>query len=160
MLPVIRQEFIPRKWPLYFVGLIFIFLLFILTGTGKLQDVDSLPVIIGLAVFLFLYFMLSKNKLIIDNDEISQQLFFGKQKVLKWNEIRSSHLNWHYHGHSADLSWEFIDFSGKKISIQTSSYSRKNIRLIAGVLVEKSPQAVLDERIQKIASGIFPWYIF
>lgn len=142
------------------MGSIYIFLLFILKDSGELLGTDSLPIIIGLAVFLLLYFMLSKNKLIIDNDEITQQLFFGKQKTLKWNEIKSSNLNWNYHGHSADLSWVLNDFTGKKISIQTSSYSRKKIRIIAEALVEKCPQAVLDERIRNIASGKFPWYIF
>ena len=160
MLPVIRQEFTPRKWLLYFVGLVYILLLFIFANTRKLTEPDSLPLLIGLGIFLVVYYMLSKNKLIIDNDELTQQLFFGKQKVLKWREIRSSHLNWHYHGHGADLTWEFIDLTGKKISIQTSSYSRKKIRIIAGILVEKCPQADLDERIRRIASGKFPWYIF
>ena len=160
MLSVQRQEFTIKKWPLYFVVTIYIGLLFILNDTGKLQDEKSIIIFSALPVFLFIYFMLLKNKLVIDNDEITQQLFFGKHKVLKWKEIKSSHLNWHYHGHSADLSWSFIDFSGKVINIQTSSYSRKKIKFIAEVLIEKSPQAVIDSRLKNIAAGKFPWYIF
>jgi len=125
MLPIQRPEFTIRKWPLYFVVAVYILLLFILNNTGKLDEEKLLIISVALAFFLLIYFMALKNKLIIDNDEIAQQLFFGKQKVLKWKEVRSSHLNWHFDGHSADLSWSFIDSTGKAINIQTSSYSRK-----------------------------------
>lgn len=160
MLPVQRQEFTIRKWPLYFVVAVYILLLFILNDTGKLQDVKSMIIFVGLTFFLLIYFMLIKNKLIIDNVEITQQLFFGKQKVLKWKEIKSSHLNWNYHGHGADISWSLIDISGKSINIQTSSYSRKKIRIIAETLIKKCPQALIDNRLRNIAAGKFPWYIF
>ena len=159
MLPIQRQEFRIKKWPLYFVVAIYIGLLFILNDTGKLQDDKSIIILGGLSVFIFIYFMLSKNKLVIDNDEITQQLFFGKQKVLKWKEMKSSHLNWHFSGHSADISWSFIDYSGKAINIQASFYSRKKIKFIAEALIDKCPQAVIDKRLKNIANGKFPWYI-
>lgn len=154
-----RQEFTVRKWPLYFTAAIFIFLLVYLNDTGKIKDIDSLPVLIGLTVLILIYFLLSKNKLLIDNDGITQRSFFGRLKELKWNEIISSSINWSFHGHTADLSWEFIDFSGNLISIQTSYYSRNKLKLIAIVLLEKSQQALADERIKNIAAGKFPWYI-
>lgn len=154
-----RQEFTIRKWPLYFVVAVYILLLLILNYTGKFDEEKLLVISAALAFLLLIYFMALKNKLIIDNDEITQQLFFGKPKVLKWKEIKSSHLNWHFNGHTADLSWSFIDFSGKAINIQTSSYSRKKIKIIAEVLIEKSPQAIIDNRLRNIVAGKFPWYI-
>ncbi len=160
MLPIQRQEFTIRKWPLYFVVAVYILLLFILNNTGKLDEEKFLVISAGLAFLLLLYFLLTKNKLIIDNDEITQQLFFGKPKVLKWKEIKFSYLNWHFDGHTADLSWSFIDFSGKAINIQTSSYSRKKIKLIAEAVIEKCPQAFIDNRLKNITAGKFPWYIF
>ena len=159
MLQIQRQEFKIRKWPLYFVVAVYILMLFILNETGKLKDVDSIIIFGVIAILFLLYFMLIKNRLIIDNDEITLQLFFGKQKIIKWKEIKASHLNWHFNGHSADLSWSFIDFSGKSINIQTSSYSRNTIKQIAEILIEKCPQALIDSRLKDIAAEKFPWYI-
>ena len=159
MASIQRQEFTIRKWPLYFVVAVYILLLLILNNIGKLDDEKLLVISGALAFFLLIYFMALKNKLIMDNDEITRQSFFGKPKVLKWKEIKASHLNWYFNGHTADLSWSFIDFSGKAINIQTSSYSRKKIKLIAEVLIEKCPQALIDTRLRNIATGKFPWYI-
>ena len=159
MLLIQRQEFTIRKWPLYFIVAVYILLLLFLSDSGKLQDEKLLVIFGGLAFLLLLYFLLTKNKFIIDNDEITQQLFFGKPKVLQWKEIKSSHLNWHFNGHTADLSWSFIEFSGKAINIQTTSYSRKKIKLIAEALIDKSPQAIIDNRLRNIVAGKFPWYI-
>ncbi len=104
--------------------------------------------------------MLSKNKLIIDNEGITQQLFFGKLKEFKWKEIRASHLSWIYHVHGASLEWVIVSSSGKSINLQTSSYNRKNMRFIAEAIVEKCPHAKIDKRIINMAEGKFRWYIF
>ncbi len=68
MLIIERQEFTIRKWPLYFTAAVFIFILLYLNDTGKIKDIDSLPVLIGLTVLILIYFLLSKNSLIFDND--------------------------------------------------------------------------------------------
>ena len=155
-----RQEFTIRKWPLYFVAAVYILMLFIFYDSGKLNEPSSLILLVSLALFGLLFFMLSKNKLVIDNDEITQHLFFGKQKVIKWKTLQSSVLNWHYHGHGADLSWSFTDEEGKTINIQTTAYSRNKLKAIAEALIAKAPQAVTDKRLKEIAAGKFPWYIF
>ena len=94
------------------------------------------------------------------NKKITQQLFFGKQKEMKWNEIKSSLLSWEYNGHGANLGWVITAFSGKTMNLQASFYSRKKIQLIAEALVQKSNKAELDKRIINMADGKFPWYIF
>jgi hypothetical protein len=160
MIPVTRQEISIRKGPLYFIAAVFIVFLWALYDQGKIHEGASLAALIGLLAFLLLYRMLSKNKLIIDNEGITQQLFFGKQKELGWKEIKSSHLSWHYHGHGASLQWDIMPESGKAINLQSSGYNRKSLRIIAEALVEKCPGALIDKRIRNIEEGRFPWYIF
>lgn len=160
MLPIERQEFTIRKWPLYFIAAVFLLMLYILNDKGKI-DGAAYFAMGGLFLFLVIYYMLSKCKFIIDDAGITQELFFGKKRELKWNEIVSSNLNWqYYHGHGASLSWDFCGHFRKKISIKTSMYSRKKLRSIAVALIEKSKQAYIDKRIQNVAEGKFPWYIF
>jgi Ca2+/Na+ antiporter len=160
MLPIIRQEITIRKSPLYFLMAIFLIFLFIINETKKIYTVTMLLLAGVLLLFLLTYYMLSKNKLIIDNDGISQQLFIAKTKELKWAELKSAGFVWDYHGHSANLTLEFIEYSGKKISLQSSFYSRKKLQFIAESLLEKASRASIDKKLKGIAEGKFPWYIF
>jgi hypothetical protein len=41
-----------------------------------------------------------------------------------------------------------------------SFYSRKDLRKIAEAVVIKCAKAEIDPRIQNMAEGRFPWYIF
>lgn len=159
MIPIERQELTIRRTPLYIIAAVFILLLYILHDTGKIDGAAYFATG-GLLLFFVLYRMLLKNKFIVDNDGITQELFFRKTKEMKWHEIVSSGLNWQYHGHGANLSWNFFDRSGKKISIQAAMYSRNKLRIIATALVEKNQQACIDKRIIKMAEGRFPWFMF
>ncbi len=159
-LPIERQELHIRKWPLYFIAAVFVVFIIVLDRTGKLGDIGLMLAAGGLVVFSILYFMLSKNKLIVDNDGITQQLFFGKQKVILWKNLVSSSFHWHYHGHGASLQWEFCGIDGKKIILQSSFYSRSSLRLLADALMDKRGEIVLDKRIKRMAENDFPWYIF
>lgn len=159
-LPIERHELHIRKWPLYFIAAVFVVFVIVLDRTGRLGDIGSMLAAGGLVVFSILYFMLSKNKLIVDNDGITQQLFFGKQKVILWKNLVSSSFHWHYHGHGASLQWEFCGIDGKKIILQSSFYSRSSLRLLADALMDKRGEIVLDKRIKRMAENDFPWYIF
>lgn len=160
MFPIERQEFTVRKWPLYFVAALFVVFIYVIGKTGRQNDITSLLAAGGVMLFLFVYYMLSKSKLIIDNDGITQQLFLGKQKEILWKELTASSFQWHYHGHGASLQWEFTSITGKKIGFQSSGYSRTILREIAIALMGKRPDIVTDKRILRIAAGDFPWYIF
>lgn len=127
---ILTQEIRIRKSPLYIIGGILFLFIFILIDTNKIKQKGSLVAAGGLLLFLVIYYLLSKLKLLIDQDGITQQLIFGKKRKIKWSEIKSSSLNWHFHGHGANLSWEITSFSGKPISLQTSFYSRKIFSLL------------------------------
>jgi len=86
---------------------------------------------------------------------------FNKATTVKWKEIRASKLSWEIEGgHTANIYWTIISEANKKIILEPSFYSRKNLRLIAELLIKKSPDAIIDNRIRKIADGKFPWYLF
>lgn len=157
---ITRQEITIRKGPLYFIAAVFMSFLLILHEQGKVNDGASIAAAIGLAIFGIIYYMLSKNKLVVDNDGLIHCLFFGKQKSMLWQDVKSSRLSWHFHGHGANIEWAIEPFSGRNISFQPSFYNRKNLRIIAEALVDKCPNAVIDQRIKKMAEGKFPWYIF
>lgn len=149
-----------RKGPLYFIAAVFILFIYIVNQSANQTELTTLLAAGGLLLFLLIYYMLSKNKLIIDDEGITQQLFFGKEKRLIWHDIKASNLSWHFHGHGGSLEWSVIPYSGKHISWQTSFYSRSQLQLIAEAIVTKCEMAVIDERIKNVAMGKFPWYIF
>ena len=157
---IIQEEITVRKGPPYFVGSIFVVLFFILNDTGKLHETDSLLVAAGFLLFIFIYYLLSRNKLILDKECITHHLFFGKQKVIKWKELQSTSLVWDNHGYGTNLSMDFVNYSGKKMSLQTSFYSRKSLKIIAEALIDAASHVTIDKRIVNIAKGEFPWYIF
>lgn len=159
MLPIETKELTIRKTPLYFIVAVFIVYLYVLEQSGKFTFANYLAAG-GMLLLLFIYYVLTKNKLIIDNDGITQQLFFRKQRELKWNEIKSSKLEWEYHMHGANLGWITTPFIGKAIRFETWFYSRKKLKLIAEALVQKCNTADIDKKIISMAEGKFPWYIF
>jgi hypothetical protein len=160
MLPITTQEIKFRKMPLYVIAAILVLFGYILIDTGKLNDTANLVAGgIVLAILLLFYFS-SKLNLVIDNDGITQERFFGKVMELPWTNIKTSSLAWHFHGHGANLLWEFTCYEGKNFSITPTYYSRKDVRLLAEAVVLKCKQAVIDKRIINMANGKFPWYIF
>ncbi len=159
MIPVSYQEISVRKLPLYIITAFLLLLIFIFADTKNAGVMPWVAVSV-LFIAILLFFVLSKKKIIIDNNTISQQLFFGKERTLNWNEIRNTSLNWHSHGHGANLAWQIESLTAKKISFDPGFYSRKSLRAIAEALTGKCPNAVIDPRIKKMAEGKFPWYIF
>jgi len=160
MLYIPTQELKFRKMPLYIILAILFFFGYILVDTDKIDDTVSLMAGVVFLLLFFLFYFLSKLKFMIDNEGITHDKFFGKPKELQWTDIKSSELTWHYHGHGASLSWEFISFSGKSLSFNPSYYSRKHLRPLAEALVLKCHEAVIDKRIVNMAKGKFPWYLF
>lgn len=159
MIPVSYQEISVRKTPLCIITAFLLLLIFILSDT-KNADVMAWIAVSVLFIVVLLFYALSKKKIIIDNNAIIQQMVFGKQRTLSWNEIKSSALNWHTHGHGANLGWQIESFTAKRISFDPGFYSRRSLRAIAEALTSKCPNATIDSRIKKMAEGKFPWYIF
>lgn len=152
-------EIIFSKRPAYIIAAVLILFVYIVVADSK-TSVQLIASAGTLVLLLMLFLALSRLKLTIDNNGITQQLFFQKQKELRWEQIIATALVWHYHGHGATLNWEFTVSSGKKFVIVPTFYSRKDLKLIAEVLCEKCVAASIDDKILKMADGKFPWYIF
>jgi hypothetical protein len=150
-----------RMKPLYIIAAIFF--LFVLAIPNKPEQVSfKNGLLLGaLLFFILIGYLLSKTTIVLENNGLTISRIFSKTTTLFWNEIRVSKLSWQVDGgHTANIYWQFIADGNKKISIQPSFYTRKDLRMIAELLIEKSPGAKIDPRIRKIADGKFPWYLF
>jgi hypothetical protein len=148
-----------RKGPMYVMVIFLLLFVFIAFDRPGLADTEAWIAAGGLALFIVVFYFLGKTRIIIDNERLKFQYFFKKQAVIAWEDMLSTKLGWHYHGHGATIEWEFISRSGKK-TFYPFFYSRKSLQLIAEALMEKCPDAVTDKRIRNMAAGKFPWYLF
>ncbi len=160
MLAINSEEISVKRWP--FILVVVVYQLVFLFALDLKSIDDSIKwVMAGSLIFIsVLFYIVSKNKIIIDNTGITQQLLIGKQKELLWQNVKSSTISWDINYHGADLSWEFIDTYGKRLSINPSYFTRRSLKIIACAVLSKCPDAALDKRILKLAEGRFPWYIF
>jgi hypothetical protein len=160
MIPIETQLIQIRKWPLYIMAAVFFLFVFIVFDKPEHGSAKNYSIVGGLILFTLFYFFLSRTKIILDNEGITVSHIFIKSINVKWNEIKASDISWQIEGHTANIYWTIISDNNKKITLQPSFYSRKNLLLIAEILIEKSPAARIDNRIRKIADGKFPWYLF
>lgn len=161
MTPIQTHLIIIRKWPLYIMAAIFFLFVFTAFDKPEHSSVKGYCILGGLIVFTLFSYFLSKTRIILDNEGITVSHIFNKSTSIKWNEIKASGIAWQIEGgHTANIYWTILSDNNKKITLQPSFYSRKNLRLIAEILVEKSKGAIIDTRTRRIAEGRFPWYLF
>lgn len=160
-IPIEPQLVLIRKWPLYLLAAIF-FATVILLFKDTDQPTTMNYCLSGVLIFfIFASWLLGKTSIIIDDDGITITRLF-KRATLKWADIRTASLRWQPEGmHSVNVYWTMTTNDGShQMEFQPSFYSRHDLRLIASVLVEKSPEATIDERITRMSLGKFPWYLF
>lgn len=150
-------EIRPRKTLLFVFAGLLILMIIIYLDKPSWRSVAFHLCLLSLSVFLLLIYFLSRKKIIIDNHGIQQELGFGKIKKMNWDEVSNSELEWHYHGHGANQTWN-IQGNGKKIIIYPEHYSRNDLRVLAEALVNKAFRAAISEKVRKMAEGKFPWY--
>jgi hypothetical protein len=112
-------------------------------------------------IFIVLWLIvLSKTKIIIDNDIIRMETIVRKQQ-LSWKDITASKLGWQPEGaHTLSLNWTFQTFDGEQMEIRLGFYSRKDLTILSQQLIEKAKNAVISDKIYKMAEGQYPWYIW
>jgi len=160
MVPVATQIFYARKSPLAVLIVIAsaMLLLLILHPAGKKSALLFLALFIGLVV-VFLYFLLNKISLTINNDGLEYKTAF-RTKNLLWREVTASRLNFEFHGHSGDIFWLFNLNNSRDLKFSISFFSRKELRAIAEAVVAKCCNTCVSKKIQQMSQGKFPWYIF
>ena len=145
-----------RKGPLYFMAALFVLFVLIVADKSKETEWTAWLAAGGMFLFILLFFALQKLKLNIDNDALTNDLFFGKTKVFNWSEITSVQLHWHFHGHAANLALEIMNAAGKKTSIQPSFYTRKNLRTLAEAIMANVLMQLLTSVSLKWLKENFP----
>jgi len=116
--------------------------------------------IVGSIIFVNLfYFVVSRLKIILDDEGFEIHYLIRKDRI-RWDSIIKSKISFEVEGHSGDVKWIFQTKEEKTYSFSPSFYSRTNIQKIAEILVEKSLQADISNKVKQMAKGKFPWYIF
>ena len=161
MIPIQTHLITIRKWPLYIMAAIFFLFVFTVFDKPEQTSIKGYCILGGLILFTLFSYFLSKTRIILDNEGITVSHLFNKSTSIQWNEIKTSGISWQMEGiHTANIYWTILSDHNKKITLQPSFYSRKNLRLIAETLIEKSPGARIDTLTRKVADGRFPWYLF
>ena len=84
-----------------------------------------------------------------------------RKQQLFWKDIIASRLSWQPEGaHGVSLSWVLQSFNGIQLEIRLGFYSRKDLTIVSQQLIDKAKNAVIADKIHKMAEGKFPWYIW
>jgi hypothetical protein len=158
MIPVETVELKPRTWQLLIP--------MILLSTGFIIIIEKGPPVTGInfifftaiSVLFLVWLGLRKQRLIIDNDGITVKTVFNARQVL-WKDVVNSFVKNEFHGKSSKNYWYFQTADNNDFKIHIN-YSRKNLRTLAEIVVDKCRHARIQDRVYKMAEGIFPWYIF
>jgi hypothetical protein len=159
-LPVFRKEFSARKWPLFIIfGPILAFLLI-----SKPQDSRAMVayewLLFGIILVVILFhFVLLKLKLVIDNEGLQLKMLLKTEEIF-WNSITKSNLYFEIYERSADVKWIFENDGRIQFSFSPTYFCRTSLQQVAAALILKSQNAQISEKVQKMAEGKFPWYIF
>ena len=111
----------------------------------------------GLATFI-VFIALLKNRIIIDDQGITRQNLFG-EKYISWQGIQQVYTTYERRGKSRSLFFNFIK-EGNRYRFAVAMYGRNSIQNIAGAIILKCSDAVMDPQINEMAEGRFPRYIF
>lgn len=159
-IPVSYQEFPSRKWPFFILLALFLILFFgISSKENKSQFSNELLAFVFLAPLLIFYIVLMKLKIIIDDDGFEMQMLFKRERI-KWDLITKSNIAFEFTGDTGDVKWIFESNVQKTFSFSPTFFSRDQLRQVAEALQTRSPKAQISARIQRMAEGKFPWYIF
>ncbi|MBL7764096.1 MAG: hypothetical protein JNL23_11775 [Chitinophagaceae bacterium] len=160
MIPIETRIIVPRKFP------ILIILVLIIWGIASVDNKSTIPnarfylIALVLLVFGGLYLSLANTYIVIDNLGISLKQPFKKLKSFDWQEISQASWDWSIDVHTVNLSWIIYSNKNTNISVQPSFYKRKDLQIIAEVLIRNCPQANIHNKIKKASEGKFPWYLF
>ena len=127
-------------------------------NTGS--DVNIIFLVMMAALYGIIHFFITRNKISVDEEGITQSSLFIKNRKLLWNEILSSEIAFRFMGKSSKYQWKTKDRDGKSIAFNISMYSRSDLKIFADALMTKCPGAITGEKTVRISQGNFPWYIF
>ena len=148
----------PRKWPALIpliAGLI-IFIFF-----SPQQHNYTTIVVSGFLVLvsIIMFILISKVTVVIDDKGIRHKNLF-LTKDISWDSFSRTYLKYRSHGQSGSYYWYFETPDAHKKRFSIRLFSRTSLQSIAAAVTAKRKEAISDERIERMAEGKFPWYIF
>jgi hypothetical protein len=115
--------------------------------------------IVSIALLLFMWTVLQKLQIEIDDLGFRLQSLFNTKELL-WKDVVKTYIRYHHYGKSGSHYWYFDKSDGSKIRFRISLFSRKNLQPIAEAVTLKCGVAEIQDKIQNMAAGKFPWYVF
>jgi len=147
----------PRKWPaLIPFGMAVLMFSFLQPPINKGLNITCLILV---AFSFLLRWILSKSRIAADSKGIVIFNVFGKREM-PWSRISQSYIRYRHHGKSGSYYWYFENTEGGRIKFPINLHSRRNLHQLAEMLRQYSPSATVENRVQRMADGNFPWYIF
>ena len=151
----------PRRTFVYAFYLFFILLILLMGNKVGYTNATLYYYFGGVTIFVIVWLViLSKTKIYIDNDLIRMETIVRKQQLF-WKDIIASRLSWQPEGaHGVSLSWLLQSLNGIQLEIRLGFYSRTDLTILSQQLIDKAMNAVIADKIYKMAEGDFPWYIW
>ena len=136
------------------------FLILMYGWAAQSPDADEALYAIGIPaiIIIIIWYLFSKSSITIDNEGLHYKTIFSDQSFL-WKDVTRTYLKYRHQGKSKQLYWYFEVFE-KDYRMSMSFYSRKSLQTIADAVVIKCTKAEIDPKIENMAAGKFPWYIF
>jgi hypothetical protein len=152
-----EETFHARKWPSY-IPAIMALVFFVLNSNHEDNNIFFFMLIL-LVMSVISYFILSRVSITITPQGFVHKNIFRTREVF-WTNVSRTFIRYRHHGKSGSYYWYFQDPNENSTRFSVRSFSRANLRQLAGIVIQRCRSAVDDERIPKMAEGKFPWYFF
>ena len=100
------------------------------------------------------------TKIVLLHDGFVYTPSFGKSQKLRWSEVTSTSIEVLPVAATVYFTWNVQTFSGRHVDIQLGYFSRSDMRLFATQLIQHTKGAHISAKVQAIAEGRFPWWLF
>jgi c-di-AMP phosphodiesterase-like protein len=157
MIPVQTTFLRPRSGIILLV-LIPVLIMVVVANTVNNDSTLKIASVLMLVIPVAIYIFVTNSYVEFDNDGITYRNPF-KTRTILWKNITRSYMKVIHTGKSSKRMW-YLENDKEQFRFATNLYSRTALRSIAEALLQKAPQAEIEQKIRDMAEGKFPWYIF
>jgi c-di-AMP phosphodiesterase-like protein len=157
MIPV-QTTFLRPRSGIILLALLPVLVLVIVANPVNNDSALKIASVLMLLIPVCIYIFVTNSYVEFDNDGITHRTPF-KTRIIRWKDVTRSYMKVIHTGKSAKRMW-YLENDKEQFRFATNLYSRRSLRSIAEALLQKAPQAAIEQRIRDIAEGKFPWYIF
>ena len=129
----------PRLWIINILFTLLVVGIIIANNEGNFNsDTNKVFIVMMLALYGIIYFIITRNKISFNEEGITQNSLFIRNRIISWNEIISSKVFLRFGGKNSKFVWETKSTAGKSISFSTSLYSRDELKIFGSSTATKS----------------------